>query len=568
MKRILLTLIAASGLALLASAPAGAVNNALCGHSYAILLQGAAPNHTNQTGTGDNPGALTAAAGAGVVTFGTATGTTCASVSGEVIFNEGDIQTGSTFIGPNHCYDGASLFTTGLPCFDGTDHLTGSTLTNPGANGIGSEDLHLAIGYQWINHTAASGMVPIDFTIEVNTGASIITGSSKPVGVGGSTDSPVLTLTGQKIGVVPVATTYGALPYLGNLTVSCSAYGANGTDLVAAGQGNGLDGGFGSVIGAVEIFSNGDSGGAVSFNSNNNATASGFTGTTPDNTDCSIQTFPGSTDPDYADNGVIDGQFADGTSNSVATVDNSTNPCTDQFTAGAGYTNSAVAWGSTDTASYLTTTGVTSAGTGFVPPGTIGTCTTYGQAPAGFVHTSNTAATSLLASNTTVTKNISVTNTSPADCHVAITMAPATASSQGQTCSVSVSPSVNDVPGDSVLAVAATISCTCSGEQSEAITTVCAGGTDNNNNCSATTKQCVGGTNNGGACTSNTACTGGGVCTPDSTVCTNGGGTCVAEVDPSATSSIQVTAAPSYPTSGGCLISVGGGSEPVTCTMP
>ena len=274
-------------------------------------------------------------------------------------------------------------------------------------------------GYNWFDDSPTLSRLLVPLLVSLcrpNSGGAIIVGTSKPVGP--ATDAPVLTITLQKIGVVPVATTYGAAPYLGNIVVSCSAYGANSSDFVANGQGNGLSGGFGSVIGDVEIFSIGNGGGAVGFNSNNNATASGFTGTQPSNNDCSIAVFPGTADPNYA-SGVTPptgSQFADGANNSVASIDNSSGTCTDDLTAGAGYANCGVAWGSTDTASYLVTVGVVSTATGFVPPGTIGTCTTYAQAPAGKLTSSATATQTLVApmTNVSVTKNIKITNTTPA----------------------------------------------------------------------------------------------------------------------------------------------------------
>jgi len=462
MKRILVSLIAASGLALLAAAPAGATNS-LCGHSYAILLQGAAPNHVNQTGTG-GPGALTAAAGAGEITFGAASGTICASITGELIFNEGDIQSDGNYFGPTDCYDAGSLLTTGLPCFDGADHFAGSTMAAPGADGTGSQDLSIVAGFNWIDGTDSPGSEVLNFTLQTATGGAIVVGKSKPAGP--AADAPVLTITMQKIGVVPVATVYGAAPYLGNLVVSCSAYGANSSDFVANGQGNGLTGGFGSVVGDVEIFSTGVGGGAVSFNSNNNATASGFTGTQPSNNDCSIAIFSGTADPNYStgSEGLTQAQFADGTSNSVASIDNSTGSCTDDLTAGAGYANAGVAWGATDTASYLVTVGVVSTATGFVPPGTIGTCTTYAQSPAGKLTSSATATQALVnaAAGVPVSKIIKMTNTTPADCHISAAL---TGTLTDGNCTLSITNGTTDVPGDTTFSTTAqgapTLNCVC-----------------------------------------------------------------------------------------------------------
>lgn len=456
MKRLLLGLVVAGGFALMAAAPAGATNP-LCGHSYAILLQGAAPNSINQTGTGDNPGALTAAAGVGEITFGAASGNICASITGELIFNEGDIQAGATYFGPADCYDSDSLLTTGLPCFDGLNHFTGSTMGSPGANGNGSTDLTINAGYGWFNTTDITGAIPLSFTLQTGTGGSIAVGSSKP-----APGAPVLTITLQKIGIVPVATTYGAAPYLGNTIVSCSTYGANATDFVAAAYGNGLAGGFGSGVGDVEIFSNAEAGGSISYNTNDNNTASGFTGTTPSNNDCSIAVFPGGDDPGYGSgrSALTQSQFADGTSNSVANFDNSTGPCTNDLIAGAGVANSSVAWGTVDSNAYLTSTGVVSTGTGFIPPGTIGTCTTYAQTPAGKLTTSATVAQTLtnVLPGVPVSKNIKITNTSPADCHVVASL---TGTLNDGNCVLSLTGGFTDVPGDTIDSTNVNLHCVC-----------------------------------------------------------------------------------------------------------
>jgi len=463
MKRILVSLIAASGLALLAASPAGAVNS-LCGHSYAMLLQGAAPNDTNQTGVAPNPGALTAAAGVGVITFGAASGTICASIQGEMIFNEGDIQNNGNFFGPADCYDSDSLLTAGLPCFDGENHFVGSTMAAPGANGNGSTDLTIDAGYGWFNDADMIGSQLLHFTLQAATGGAIVVGTSKPQGSGGNVNGPVLTLTLQKQTLADCGTTYGAAPYLGNLVVSCSSYGANASDFVSASQGNGLSGGFGSLVGDVEIFSDGEAGGSISFNSNNNDTASGFTGTTPSNSDCSIAVFPGVVDPGYASgvNGsnYTQSQYADCTSNSVATIDNSTGSCTDDLTAGAGYANASVAWGATDTAAYLTTVGVTSAATGFLPPGTIGTCTTYAQSPAGKLSTSATVTQALTNSmpGVPVTKNVKITNGTPADCHLTVAL---TGTLSDAHCALSLTGSTVDVPGDTIDTSSVNLHCVC-----------------------------------------------------------------------------------------------------------
>src|ERR1700676_4524944 len=142
MKRLFLGLIVASGLALMAAAPAGAVGPGVCGNSFGMLINGADPSTVTADGSATQPGALSHAVGVGVISFGTGTTTGCTISGGALIYNAGDVQASGApglYVGPAHCYDGISALGTGLPCWGGgsASEMTGSLVT-PGVNGNGS----------------------------------------------------------------------------------------------------------------------------------------------------------------------------------------------------------------------------------------------------------------------------------------------------------------------------------------------------------------------------------------------------------------------------------------------
>ena len=524
MKRLLLGLIVASGLALMAAPQANAAN-ALCGASWAVLGEGAAGDSIQATGASDQPGWVTTAVLVGEITFdalGTNGANGCTVHSGEMILNMGDIQTSPAGVygGPTDCYDSDSLLTTGLPCFDGNNDLSpGGTLTSPGAEGAGSEDLVFTAIFNWFDTHIVTVDIPFAMTLQP-AGTTTVAGITKA-----ASGAPVLQITMQKIGTVPVATIYGAAPYLGDLAVSCEANGANTTDLVANGNGPGapdptIAGGFESVLGAVEIFSTGQAGGSIGFNANDDITASGATAT-PGNNDCSITIFPGTADPGYSSGseGLTQSQWPDGTSNSFALIDepNSGTNCSDANTAGAGYANDSVAWGSKDTNAYLTTVGLASGATGYVPPGGMGTCTTYLQSGAAGKLTGSLTATQALTSNgiPATPKLVTATSTTPSDCQVSTAMA----SASDSFCSLSLTAGATDVIPDSSPAktTTGTINCSCVKLDSQ--------------------------------------CTAAGV--PDSCCTGAGKGTCTAD---HVSSSVTLS-------STNCPVASGAGPEPVTCTQ-
>jgi hypothetical protein len=423
MKRIVLSLMMAGGLALMAAQPALATAPGLCGHSYAMLMSGGDPTVVSATGASNLPGAVTYGYGVGVITFAASTnGTSCAVSSGELIYNAGDVQTNplGLYFGPGDCYNAESGFGTGIPCFTGTDEMASGTLSNGGPGG--SYLLTFAADYAWFDGEDTSGTVPFGFYVQNTLGSSIGVGISIPGTVNTSgcpsgcttpgNGAPVLQITLEKIGVTPVGTTFGSAPYKGESALSCAASGANSTDAVAAGQAAGANGfgptptgGLEMTTGSLAIFSATQAGGQLSFNANDGYVLSGSGGS---NTDCSFSLSPA-------------GAFADGTSNNIASITGTGTDCSDDLTAGAGYATSAVQWGTSDTDNYTIPTGLLSTATGFVPLGGSSACTEYEQLPTTGGVTNLTSAT-LVAVNKTVSGYVKVTNPTEADCDIEIAM--------------------------------------------------------------------------------------------------------------------------------------------------
>jgi hypothetical protein len=417
MKRILLALVMAGGLALAVASMANAAAPAECGHSYAFQVHGTEPSATNDA-------ALLYAVGVGQITFGTGattgfgpSGTSpgCTVSSGEMIYNDNDIL--GFFAGPAVCG--------GIPCFDGGNHMTGSLI--PSANGNGAANLSIVASFAWLNGGPASTSLPLSFTLQPNTGASTVLGNSvalsgagtPPLPTGTPPANPVLSITLQKQStmVTPPSTAgsnYGTAPYLGLSAISCEGFGAPSGDKFA----QPITGSFGSAVGALQIFPGGLAGGSLSFNANDN-----------------VGNTTGATNDDCDFNSTQLGAYADGTSNSQASIIHQgrivdgvyipTLPnlnCADASAAAVENTSNVV-WGATDTSSYQIVTAVGNAKSGgLVPPGEEVTCTTLPSTPAGYLHSTNTAAVSLTSNGMQAAKNINLTNTSPAGCDVSITM--------------------------------------------------------------------------------------------------------------------------------------------------
>jgi hypothetical protein len=381
MKRQLLFLVLAAGLALMAAPDANAGKPAkppgYCGNSYAMLMTGYEPNLIPATGSGAlaqpaGLGALTAIVGVGVIQFSS----DCSAISGELIYNDGDLQfllNGGVgvFAGPAACYSGEQetlLPLGGLPCFDGGNHFTGGSITTAGEP-PGLALLQFTANFGFYNSGRGTNTpLPLAFNMQETTGDYTLVGNTVP-----SPTAPVLTLTMQQQTSSPVPTTFGKAPYVGNDAITCTGQGANDDDIVAFIANNdsgGVAGSYGTAVGSVNIASNGQASGILSFNGNDNLQVAGASAPPPNNSACA---FSEQLDP-------FDGPaaFADGTSNLFVTLTSpSTDPtCTNAANADAGFTTSQVAWGSpSNLNAYATVTGLTDSSFPFVPPGEMSTCT-------------------------------------------------------------------------------------------------------------------------------------------------------------------------------------------------
>jgi hypothetical protein len=373
MKRQLLFLVLAGGLALMAAPNASAKAPGFCGHNYAMLMQGDEPNPNpatgsgNVTGPGGYPGALTAIVGLGVIQFSK----DCSAIGGELIYNDGDVQYSETgvgaFAGPAVCYASESVVG-GLPCFDGGDHFTAASVTTAGEP-PGMALLQFTANFNFYNLSTGSpaGSMPFAFTIHETTGNSLLVGNTVP-----SPTAPVLTLTMQEESSKSVRTTFGRAPYLGNSAIICTGFGADDDDLIAEISNNdsgGVAGSYGNAVGSVQISKSGQASGILSFNGNDNLQVTGSTKPVSNNTACEFSEVLDPYDGPAA--------FADGTSNIFSTITSApTDPtCTNAASAGGGFETSQVAWGTSDQNAYAMVTGLTETSFPFIPPGEMSTCT-------------------------------------------------------------------------------------------------------------------------------------------------------------------------------------------------
>jgi hypothetical protein len=403
-----------------ATVSATAHSPGFCGHNYAMLMTGAEPNSTPQLGsTAGFPGALTAIVGVGVIQFSRG----CKSISGELIYNDGDVQflenvpTAGLTGGPATCYSSVS-FVAGLPCFDGGNHFTNGSVTTAGAP-PGMALLQFTANFNFFDFAlgpTSTGSMPFAFTIHETAGDFILVGNTVP-----SPTAPVLTLTMQQQDPEfnPVPTTFGRPPYLGNSAIICNGYGADNEDAVASIL-NGFSGntvaGYDSAVGSVQIFSSAQAGGLLSFNSNDNIQNPLPSPPSPqNNTACDFTSMLDPYDPPAA--------FADGTSNISNSITSPiTDPtCTNAALGGAGFTTSQVVWGPDDSNSFAIVTGLTATSFPFVPPGEMSTCTFLANTPAGSVSIAPFFI-KLTENGTTGTAAITVTNTSPVGCDITATL--------------------------------------------------------------------------------------------------------------------------------------------------
>ncbi len=375
MKRQLLFLVLAFGLALMtapnASAGKPATVPGYCGNNYAMLMTGYEPNLTPALGSAAGyPGALTAIVGIGVIQFSA----DCSTISGELIYNDGDLQfledvNGAGVVGgPTSCYSGEKLLVS-VPCFDGGNHFTGGSVTTAGEPpGLSLLQFTANFGFYDYGLGTNPPLLQFAFNVQETNGDTTLVANTVP-----SPTAPVITLTMQEQTSSPVPTTFGNAPYVGNDAIICSGQGANDDDLVAAISNNdsgGVAGSYGTAVGSVNISLNGEASGILSFNGNDNLQVAGATAPPSNNSACA---FSEQLDP-------FDGPaaFADGTSNLFITLTSpSTDPtCTNAANTDAGFTTSQVAWGSpSNQNAYAQVTSITDVPDAFVPPGEMSTCT-------------------------------------------------------------------------------------------------------------------------------------------------------------------------------------------------
>ena len=487
MKRLLLSLIVAGGLALMAAPQARAGVPGPCGKTYAFIINGADPSVVAADGSATLPGAITQAVGVGSITFAAGTTSGCTG-TGEIIYNAGDIQTNpiGEFFGPSYCYSPISGFN-GAPCFDG--NATGADSTGITLSPGGPDGAFIVSGYwnyTWFDTVTGPGAVPFGWYIQAGLASSTLVGEAIPDTVNTAypgNGAPVETITMQKQLTVPVPTTYGAKPYYGAGAIQCSAVGANSSDAVAAGQaapvglvGQTITGAPETVLGSIDIWAPSQAGGTLSFNANDSYVVPS-TGNPPNNYDCSFVSNPGEILPFYANSsGATASEFADGTSNSLASLTSTGLGCDSALAAGSGYSTSGVQYGGNDAQSYLITTGLVSAATGIVPVGGMSTCNLLqqGAAPPKILVSVLTSLTSL--KSVPKVGYVNVTNTTQADCDIEVSMPP----SSGTGCSLTLAPS-NPTTADSLgnpsnyplgadLTVAAQPTCTCSGTSGGLVT--------------------------------------------------------------------------------------------------
>jgi len=470
MKRIVFGLAMLGSMAM-AAAPAYAVNLE-CGNSYAIELHGTEPELTADQ-------ALHYIAGIGVIKFGARDTSTnsCVVTGGELVYNDNDVLTLSA--GPATCYAGNSLLGGGIPCMDGGTHITGTL--SPSINGNGSANLAIVATGAWSNGGPGAWSLPLDFTIQQNSGAITVLGNTAsdpgPNPTSPPPGSPILALTMQKqsstitlpktgpgnqTGALPPGylnaggsplnalgntggggNGYGVAPYTGSSISLFQGYGAPSADLFS----QPIQGSFGTTISVLSIFSNGQSGGSVSFNSNDN-----------------VGNTTGATNDDCDTNTVQTGNFADGTSNIGAWLLHPSAHCADAV-AVATFELSTAVWGAIDTSTFSIVTGL-SASTltsgGLIPAGLMSDATGLSSGISGGL--TPVVLTSITSVNNPATGFIKFINSSAAGCDITASLTgPPTVTAGTWSCTMSSLSTSFVAEGDTGLTQYALNTCSCSG---------------------------------------------------------------------------------------------------------
>lgn len=502
MKRILLGFVMLSGLALAAAPVANAtpvVNSGPeCGNSYAFQVHGAQPNNNGSTvetinaaGSGADvaaAGPLNYIAGVGVIQFDTVANG--CGITGEMIYDDDGFATG--LLGAPAGLPGA--FNGGYyAAFDCLNHFTGASII-PGPDG--GRTLTFTAGFNFTDGSpVASSAITLSFWTQANAGASIVTGTSvatngpndpPPLSPYGGSSAPVLTIVMQKQAlassvagtqIATGTTRYGTAPLLGLNIISCEGFGNKITDPFALPA----YGSFGSTSGAIQLFSTGQTGGSLNFNSNDNVGTENFPlGGINNNNDCAFYSTQ------------VTPACANGTYNALATLPLGSPTCANGYVDARDATGAAV-WGPTDANSYQMVTSIGDAipfplGTGGAmseDPGEVAFCTTYSSVPAGLI-TNLMVPTAFLVPDAggTTSGYIKLTNTTPATCSVTATL---TGTTTDATCRLTVNgglTSTETVPGNTPSTLYFNTACTCTAESPEDTTsTISATMTMTSSNC-------------------------------------------------------------------------------------
>jgi hypothetical protein len=354
MNRGLTSFVLAAFLAVVISATNafGVTCGAMAGKSYAILMTGA--EYFNGVEPANPAPVATPIVGLGVIQV-----SSLCTITGELIYNNNDSVTG-----PGSCTPGRSgvafgglsgyvtptviPYTGSVPCFTGTNsQLSGSASLN--SAGLGTLTLSDSVTGNSFNFSIAAALGSVSWT-----------GTSVATNTGSGNVPPILTIQGQKQGIVPVPSTYGQAPWFGQSTLSCS--------VVASSDAGQNPGAFISAVGASAVPANNSPQGGGIFNLNlNNAFVPSV-----------AITLPGA--PCYTTT-VLDtsgaGPFPDGALNFAVTANGPYSGQCAYANLASAWAESGVAWGTNDANKWSIFTAFTStlSDGAFLPSGDIGACT-------------------------------------------------------------------------------------------------------------------------------------------------------------------------------------------------
>lgn len=458
MKRFLLSLIVAGGLALMAAPNAGAVVSqcgtlgSVAGVHYAVSITGSEVFYGPEPASGPVP---TPIAGIGAITITENASTGVCTVGGELLYNDND-----TVQGPAACTPGGTALAYNppstpptvvpiggtVPCFDGDSTLvTGTATLNNAYNGVLTLTAHYGTyaGADCINGSGPCGAptdVALAFNINAGLGDATFAGASQADETQ-STAPPVLIIDGRKQGVAAATgiqnTTYGAAPWLGETTSTAGGPGGATVDSTTCPGCGSANSGFNVTNTAA---SGALAGGSLTYNNNN------------DWVDTLAVVLPG-LDCHYSLARAVSGggPFSDGTVNVAAIFDQPYTGACGYVNIAAGFALGDVQYGATNTSAFSMVEGQTS----FLSatPGTYGAPNSAGvlaESPALSLAPRNPPATLTvvgLAASFPKTYALGYANPSPRDCVMDLTLTDAAGGNLTANCSISQNASaLNDQP--------------------------------------------------------------------------------------------------------------------------